>query len=1183
MNKGTSQKYRNNTSLNPNYISIDERSMLDLVQFTIDYSENINYYNLDNKIAGDWKPFFLNDPAFIIAMIAATNINTFKINNESISNESHTTSIEEIKKQLIRMINLISYWSTLLKKSDHKDPLLKELIMLSRSIPDKNLLTEKKNKELVHEIYKKVYGNIVFIKEKANNRFTEELINSNHHPHLGLLLSFFKLFQNVQKDINLTTKKHLDYYYLKILEQKRKKLKPHSAIIALELDEVTEGVIINKGRKIDFIFEDNQQSTFETIATTQITKAKIADVRTLYKSDYSPYSNTFDGDDFTINILYDSHIFGNDLNYINLIDKENPNNLDFPSALGEEQMHDIDSERTINLSDIGVVISSPSLILEKGKQKITLTLNMTSASYEDEQTKATFNALVAQEIKQKNRELSSLDIEEIKKRSITRFFREAFKLYITDKNGWKCIDHIKTIFQVSKASLTFIVELHENSETLIPFNPKIHDGGFESNWPCIKLLLNNDAVYHPYKFLEKFIIENITIQTSVSGVSNVALSNSTGELDSSIPFNPFGSTPYVGSYLRIENPIILQKSLSKLQFDLDWGGLPQERNGFEEYYKAYPNNINTTAFKAIISQTRSAIQSLGKQNQQSFELFDADPRTDSLVSTKKVSLNLDNIIFRNQITSSKENTNGTSSPLYIVLSSPDIAFGHQIFSDLYAKAALKSSRFRKKSISLPKQPYTPVLEQLTISYSNYTKEIMLRKKEESESDIKLIHLYPFGHIQTFPGPIRSPSYFLPRIEHKGNLCIGLTNVKSGEIISIGFDLIPAVYMHTIIKKPSIHWEYLSNNEWLSFSQFLLEDGTDGLIRSGVVKIEIPKIIPLDNTRLAKEKFWIRAVSIGKEDLNSKIKNIVTNAVMVTSEHLLSETTTYTNNIQNAKVQKISFDEHPNIVNILGPFDLKMNELNESEGAFYSRVNEQLRHKNRATSQWDYERLVLEKFPQIEKIRVYGRNSHPDELVKGSAIQIVVIPKCNLTNEINKRRNEVAFDILEEIKEYIKQFVSPFAKIEVSNPVYEQLKVRCSVKFTDYEKRGYLRNKLNNELILFLSPDIESSFVEKGFDESISKTEILNFIESRPYVAFVTEFSVLQLIEVQGKYKIIDTAKIRKIESLRTITPYAMLTSVKNHHINIIKNNVASSPKISRIGDLSLASDFVISDIEENYN
>ena len=157
------------------------------------------------------------------------------------------------------------------------------------------------------------------------------------------------------------------------------------------------------------------------------------------------------------------------------------------------------------------------------------------------------------------------------------------------------------------------------------------------------------------------------------------------------------------------------------------------------------------------------------------------------------------------------------------------------------------------------------------------------------------------------------------------------------------------------------------------------------------------------------------------------------------------------------------------------------------------------------------------------------------------------------------------------------------KIEVSNPVYEQLKIRCRVKFGNAERKGHLIDVLNKELVDYLSPDLKNVLVDRGFDDSISKTEILNFIDSRTYVEYVTDFSVLQLIDVMGKHKIIDTYEIKKIKSLRTISPYAILTSVPKHHIEVITTDELGPSLIKGIGDLSIESDFVIANKKGGYN
>lgn len=1171
MNKGTSQKLRKNKALNPEYISIDERSMLDLVQFTLNFSQNLNFYNFQNKVIDNWKAFLLNDSAFILAAIASTDTGKFKKDFNELESQIDDTEIRDrIKNATGQIYSVIANWAEMLKRSNYEGILLDEMEKLLHSASQKTSRQDESDEiQLLKENYDTIYGNLVFTKEKAAKHFEDELFKSSHHPHVGLLLAFLKLYKNLQLDMNTITKKHLDYYYLDILQQKRKKTNSHSAIIALQLQPGIEKLEIARGDSFLFNFEREKQLVFKTSSNVEINNAQISEIKTLFKSNYYPFGNKLDDEDFSIDILYENDISpvlktGNIPGM-----KQTP---DFPAAFGEEKPNHLLSEGGVKLSDTGFLVSSPSLILEKGKQTIQLIFKISPESYNE--SKSLFDMLVYQEIEQLNS--PSSDKEKLRKRVVSKFFSDAFLIAVTGKEGWMEIENSVSRINSESHTLNIDIQLNEQDGGLIPFDNEIHEGDYHTDWPCVRIMLNNNAQYNPYEILKTIVIEEINIRAKVLDVTNLDLSNSAGNLDISIPFTPFGPVPVVGSFLRIQNPLILQRNLSYLKLNINWLGLPQSRNGFRSYFNAYPKPPENNDFKALITQNKNNLNAA--ENQQVTELFET--RGEYLSNGKEITINLDNFKFRNEASFMATGKDKNATSLYIVLKSPDFAFGHQVFSEIYAEAALKKSRFRKKNIMLPSQPFTPVTERLSVDYENTSREIMLRKQEDTTSDIKLVHIYPFGHVQVFPGPVKDRSFLFPQINHKGNLFIGLQQIKSGNIVSIGFDLVPAVYEHTVINVPKVHWQYLLNNEWQPLDGLLLEDGTRGLIRSGVIKIRIPDSVQYHNTRLPRGKFWIRAVYDGKETLNSRIKNVFIQAVAVTTYDAVDESFFSTENA--LKIKKISFEQKKGILEITGPVAFTQNVTTENEDSFYSRIGEQLRHKNRAVTNWDVERIILARFQQIEKVRVYGRNSHPKELVKGTSMQIVLIPKVLPGAETKLQNTKIDFDTLMEVKEYISQFVSPYLNIEVSNPVYEQIKVKCRVKFNDIHKSGYLKNLLNNELISFLSPGIENEMIEKGFDESISKSEILNFIESRSYVDYVTEFSVLQLVEVHGNYKIIDTAKVQRINELRTISAYAILTSAPEHQIEIIETERSLLPEISGIGDFTIEADFVISDSSGNY-
>ena len=1165
MNRGTSRHSRKIEALEANHISIDERTLLDRIIFTLKFAEKVKYYGLQNKVTGNWKRLLEGDPAFIIAEIANTELIERKIQlQKKISSFKDTESLQinaSYKKEITHMKESSMEWSQRLGNAGYRGPLSKEIKSFVESLSDPKQIEEQEDGEAK---FNEVFGNMLFIKEKAIRNFEKEiLLTNNHHPHIGLLLAFFKLFNLVQQELNTFTKRHLTYFYNDLLQQLKITTGSKSALLALELQKGEEQIVVEEGEEFLFTLEDNREVSFEASTNFELNTAYVSDIKTIYKQRISVYGKTPEGETFTTQTILSSDVLTDGINFTPTAEEQK---INLPSVFGVPEYSKMGSPGAIDVSDLGFVISSPSLMLENGSQTINLIFNFTRRSFKDSQN-------IFDNWDWKKRQSNNDHQSNVRPLNFPDIFKKGFRLFISEEEGWRQLDNIRITLNDETNRLEVSFDLLEHHEKLVPYQNEIHGGDFKTAWPCIKLLLNNNAVIHPYKFLEPLILESIEIKADVSGVTNFELSNSTGDLDSSIPFTPFGPSPYVGSYLRIVNPLIFQRHLFKLQVTLDWNGLPHQANGFADHYRAYGMGIRNDIFKAAISDTRILDPANSRINYQDFELFDMGPAERS--SLRSIDVDLEKLNFSNKIDFPTTGRTEQPTPMYFVLSEPEMAFGHQIFAEIYSEMAIKRSRFRRKSIELPKQPYTPVLEQMRVEYSNSAKEIMLRKRDEESSNIKLIHLFPFGHVQQFPAPIKSAAHFIPQIEYKGNLLLGLKGVKPFYTVNIGFDMEPAVYEHTTLTIPKIVWQYLINNEWTDFGELVLQDNTDGLIKSGVVKLMMPNTLQRKNTRLESDRFWIRAVSLGDDDLTSRIKSVFTQAISVICKEDTSENKPLSK--FKAEIKSIKAAKDQNSKKVIGLFDLTSGNTSDNEERYFMRVSERLRHKNRAVSTWDLEHLLIERFGEIEKVKAYGRSGHNGELVKGSSVQVVVIPSAGNQSRPGSRGRKLPVHTLEKIKAYLKNFISPYVQVEVSNAVYELVKVRCYIVLRDHSKRGHFRDRLNYELIELLSPHIRCDWRDLGFDDTISKAEILNFIESREYVASVEKLSIFQLIKVGKKYKIIDSDRDSSAKVLKTNLPYAVLGSVPQHLIRIVSRAKNEIPELAYIDDLSVDSDFIISD------
>src|SRR6478609_5452491 len=121
-NAGTSQEGRIFPSLNFDYVKIDERSFEDLLVFASGFSKLVNFYNLKNKVEGDWSDF-LNDETVILAAIIDSDPSGIEINFKNNLTKASLFKRQEKRMQyLSKCIQEIydiavrfQYWYTRLK------------------------------------------------------------------------------------------------------------------------------------------------------------------------------------------------------------------------------------------------------------------------------------------------------------------------------------------------------------------------------------------------------------------------------------------------------------------------------------------------------------------------------------------------------------------------------------------------------------------------------------------------------------------------------------------------------------------------------------------------------------------------------------------------------------------------------------------------------------------------------------------------------------------------------------------------------------------------------------------------------------------------------------------------------------------------------------------------------------
>ena len=182
------------------------------------------------------------------------------------------------------------------------------------------------------------------------------------------------------------------------------------------------------------------------------------------------------------------------------------------------------------------------------------------------------------------------------------------------------------------------------------------------------------------------------------------------------------------------------------------------------------------------------------------------------------------------------------------------------------------------------------------------------------------------------------------------------------------------------------------------------------------------------------------------------------------------------------------------------------------------------------TRWDYEHLVLEEFPEVYKVKTLNHTRYTGDLANYSAlaplhVTIVIVSNVLNKNAIDPLRPKTSLTRLMEISEFLGKINSHCAEIHVVNPLYEEIKISTNVKFLPGFDNGFFGKQLEDDIKAFLSPWAFEGNTEIEFGGKIHFSVILNFVEKRRYVDYVTCFEMYHIIknpvtgEVQRKERV----------------------------------------------------------------
>jgi hypothetical protein len=264
---------------------------------------------------------------------------------------------------------------------------------------------------------------------------------------------------------------------------------------------------------------------------------------------------------------------------------------------------------------------------------------------------------------------------------------------------------------------------------------------------------------------------------------------------------------------------------------------------------------------------------------------------------------------------------------------------------------------------------------------------------------------------------------------------------------------------------------------------------------------------------------------------------------------------------------------PEVKAIRQPFTSTLGAGPEPERQFARRVSERLRHKDRALTVWDYERLVLEAFPEVYKVKCLPVDGSVDPR-RADQIQVIVVPDIRGKQPADPFEPKVSPATLEQIKQFLlRRTPAPAsALITVKNARYFPLRLRLNVRFLPGYEPGYYSRVLDLDLQRYLAPwafDLGRNIVFGGW---INGNLIVDYIQRRPYVDYVA--GVKLQITLAGE-KPRDASSEAEMQRVFDSAPDAVLVSAREHIIDLIRDERYIDEYFDGIGYMEVSFDFVV--------
>nr|MBL8412089.1 baseplate J/gp47 family protein [Dechloromonas sp.] len=880
-------------------------------------------------------------------------------------------------------------------------------------------------------------------------------------PHLGLFGAFLKLYEYPQAALNGLGARHLDFQYRRVLGFVPRPAAADYAHLVCELKKGAAPFAIGPAQRFSAGKDEAGREWFyRPLRETVINHARVAALHSVHRDGgglhFAPVAHSADG-------------LGG------VPDPARPQWRAFGHA-------------GLPLAPVGCALASSLFRLQEGLRRIELDL-----------------------------ELAGLDAVGLDATGLAA----SLHAYVSGAEGWLGPYALGGKRAGNVLTLDFAVAAGEPA--VVDYDPAIHGLAFVPGLPVVQLLLRPESAAR-YAALAALRPGRLAARVAVTGMSGLALENDNGPLNPKKAFLPFGPQPVKGARFMVGCPEALGKRLLDLKLRLAWQAAPANLHAWYVDYKRRSAMQNGVSARLVYTDAG------GGRTETSLDLMARDSSGASVLSPSApppASSAKDGDDYRFALLRGGSSFSrwlgkrfGMARPMYqreavappparsgFVTVGLDDDFLHADYRREAVEHAVKNDKI------VLNEPYTPTVQQISLDYRATTATVDVGATGEADfvaaGELQFFHVGAFGQRREHGFLRRSLAWadgqaigLLPAYPDEGEFLIGLSGIGAGEAASLLLQVAEGSADPDLQARP-VRWSVLCDNHWRPVAaDELALDTTRALRASGLVGIVLSRWTTTDNSWLPPGRVWLKAAIAEGSAAACQLLAVASNGIEVACE-LPPEAERPAHVVAPGSIACL-LDAPAGVKQVAQPQASFGGRAREGDEALRRRAAERLRHRQRCLTAWDYERLLLEAFPEVHRIKCIPHASDTSWMAPGNVL-LVAIPDLRNRNALDPLRPKVDLDTLTRMREIAAAHAPPQVTVRVRNPAYQAVRLDFKVRFVAGLPFDYTRQQLHAAIVQALSPWAFEAGRQLQFGGRLYRSVLLDFIEELPYVDFVTDF------------------------------------------------------------------------------